>query len=206
MAMGLASSPLFSAPILLRRPLNHHHPHLFRAQKNLSVLVLERQSSFSEPLNMYRTVKYEFIADERVRKQTFRKRKAGLLKKDLLLNQMFGLLQMKHPICSKGFENLPSMKQTANMMDQEKFLKKNVTRMSKNLDKEKKKNRGVEIEQQMTKFLFEKNLHDFSDLDYLRDVASLLDEKINLMNDKLENIANEIGSGSRCGKEKQQSI
>ncbi|CAL5376954.1 unnamed protein product [Camellia sinensis] len=29
MAMLLASSPLFSAPILLRRQLNHHHPHLF---------------------------------------------------------------------------------------------------------------------------------------------------------------------------------
>ncbi|KAL7168604.1 hypothetical protein ACSBR2_038940 [Camellia fascicularis] len=29
MAMGLASSPLFSAPILLRRQLNHHHPYLF---------------------------------------------------------------------------------------------------------------------------------------------------------------------------------
>ncbi|XP_028063828.1 MADS-box transcription factor PHERES 1-like [Camellia sinensis] len=94
---------------------------------------------------MGRTVKYEFIADERVRKQTFRKRKAGLLKKDLLLNRMFGLLQMKHPICSKGFENLPSMKQTAKMMDQEKFLKKNVTRMSKNLDKEKRKIRGLKL-------------------------------------------------------------
>ncbi|KAL7176672.1 hypothetical protein ACSBR2_030089 [Camellia fascicularis] len=177
---------------------------------------------------MGRTVKYEFIADERARKQTFRKRKAGLLKK---VNELKTLCSVDtcaiiYPTTATGsvaqpdvwpspneashllqrFENLPSMKQTANMMDQEKFLKKNITRMSKNLDKEKKKNRGVEIEQQMTKFLFEKNLHDFSNLDDLRDVASLLDEKINLMNDKLENIANEIGSGSRCGEEKQQSI
>ncbi|CAL5417185.1 unnamed protein product [Camellia sinensis] len=185
------------------------------------MLVLERQSSFSEPLNMGRTVKYEFIADERVRKQTFRKRKAGLLKKvselkTLCLYPTTATESVAQPDVwpspneashlLQRFENLPSMKQTANMMDQEKFLKRNITRMSKNLDKEKKKNRGVEIEQQMTKFLFEKNLHDFSNLDDLRDVASLLDEKINLMNDKLENIANEIGSGSRCGKEKQHSI
>ncbi|GMP78966.1 hypothetical protein CsSME_00034698 [Camellia sinensis var. sinensis] len=177
---------------------------------------------------MGRTVKYEFIADERVRRQTFRKRKAGLLKKVSELKTLcsVGACAIIYPTTATGsvaqpdvwpspneashlfqrFENLPSMKQTANMMDQENFLKRNITRMSKNLDKEKKKNRGVEIEQQMTKFLFEKNLHDFSNLDDLRDVASVLDEKINLMNDKLENIANEIGSGSRCGKEKQQSI
>ncbi|KAF5951494.1 hypothetical protein HYC85_009438 [Camellia sinensis] len=51
MAMGLASSPLFSAPILLRRQLNHHHPHLFStfASPQLPFSLLSRESAISNP-------------------------------------------------------------------------------------------------------------------------------------------------------------
>ncbi|KAL7166624.1 hypothetical protein ACSBR2_037317 [Camellia fascicularis] len=51
MAMGLASSPLFSAPILLRRQLNHHHPHLFStfASLQLPFSLLSRESAISNP-------------------------------------------------------------------------------------------------------------------------------------------------------------
>ncbi|GMP81627.1 hypothetical protein CsSME_00036270 [Camellia sinensis var. sinensis] len=182
---------------------------------------------------MGRMVEYELIADERVRRQTFRKRKAGLLKKLSELKTLCSVdaCAIIYPTNTTGsvaqpdvwpspseanhllqrFKNLPSPQQAANMMNQEKFLTQNILRVSKNFDKEKQKNRGFDIEQQMIKLLFEKNLHDFSNLDDLRDVASLLDAKINLVNDKIENLArdengNEIRSGSRCGKEKQQSI
>lgn len=49
--MGLASSPLFSSPILLRRQLNHHHPHLFStfASPQLPFSLLSRESAISNP-------------------------------------------------------------------------------------------------------------------------------------------------------------
>ncbi|XP_059630962.1 agamous-like MADS-box protein AGL80 isoform X2 [Cornus florida] len=148
-------------------------------------------------------VKYELIADERARRQTFRKRKAGLLKKpDVWPSPVEAqdLLQR--------FNSLPTMKQTGNMLNQETFLMQNVSRLNRNLEKEKRKNKILQMEL-MKKCLVEKNLHNVSNVQDLKDLDRLLDEKIKLVDARIEDInrANStlvfIETGSGFSKEKK---
>ncbi|PSS31768.1 Agamous-like MADS-box protein [Actinidia chinensis var. chinensis] len=155
---------------------------------------------------MGRSVKHESITNERVRRQTFQKRKAGLFKKVSELQTLCG-----HDACAviygkvdaqqdvwpsafgayhllERFSDLPIAKQAANMLDQENFLRQSVLRLSKNLEKEKKKTKWVEMEQVMMKTIFETYLHEVSNLEDLKDVDCFLDEKVKLVNDRIEKI------------------
>ncbi|GFY95282.1 hypothetical protein Acr_10g0006670 [Actinidia rufa] len=171
---------------------------------------------------MGRSAKYEFIGDERVRRQTLRKRKAGLFKKVSELKTlccvdacavMYGNTGVQPDVWPSPFEaynlfqrfnNLPIIKRETNMMNQEKFIRQNILKVSKKLEKEKKKNRWVEVEQLVAKNLVEHNLHDVSNLEDLKDVAYLLDENIKLVNEvqNIKRAGNENGTGSKRGKKK----
>ncbi|KAA8538693.1 hypothetical protein F0562_028326 [Nyssa sinensis] len=205
----------------------------------LANLVNKRTHQFSErhlipswSSTMVRSkVKYELIADERARKQTFRKRKSGLLKKVSEITTLCSVdacaiiysndavqpeiwpspIEAYHLL--QRFDKLPTMKQTSNMINQETFLRQNVSRLTKNLENEKKKNRWLELEQLLTKCLVEKNLNDVNNMQDLKDLDCLLVEKIELANNRIEDIkrfdssiavdGNKIEDGPGCSKEKK---
>ncbi|KAL6961965.1 hypothetical protein U1Q18_036923 [Sarracenia purpurea var. burkii] len=160
---------------------------------------------------MGRSVRREFIADERVRRQTLRKRKVGLLKKlseikTLCCVDACAVIYTKPgggggegdpdawPSPSEArlqlqrFSDLPVLKQAANMMNQEKFLGHNILRLGKNLEREKKKSRWVEVEKMMMKGLVENDLQGFGSLEDLKDVDYLLEEKIKLVADRIQSM------------------
>ncbi|CAK9187385.1 unnamed protein product, partial [Ilex paraguariensis] len=151
-------------------------------------------------------VQYEFIANERARTRTFKKRKTGLLKKVSELQTLCGVdacafiyssrdsqtvawpssLEAYHVL--ERFKNMPTGKQTCNMMDQEILLNKNLIMLDGNLKKETRKNQGLEMEQLLLRCLANENLHDFSWSKEMKIVVPFLDDKIKLVTNKIKNL------------------
>lgn len=109
-------------------------------------------------------VKHELIPNEAARKVTFKKRKAGLLKKLDELTTLCGVIACAiifsdyrtspevWPSHSQAvsvlekFKNLPPKKQSKYMLDQESFLTRNISKLTEKLEKLKKKNERMELE------------------------------------------------------------
>ncbi|KAM7507574.1 hypothetical protein LguiA_018027 [Lonicera macranthoides] len=137
-------------------------------------------------------VKYEFIANERQRKQTFRKRKANLLKK---LSELKTLCDVDAcaVIYNNGaepefwpsaqeachvverFDNIPTMTQTENTMNKEGMLLKNISKLEKELEIQKEKNGLLED-------LLKNDASNLRNVDDLSGVLNLLDEKLSYVN------------------------
>ncbi|KAL2520178.1 Agamous-like MADS-box protein AGL80 [Forsythia ovata] len=176
-------------------------------------------------------IKYELIADERARKETFRKRKLSLFKK---LNEFKTLCNVE--ACAvisnengaqpefwpsppeafnviQTFKNLPSSSQTSNMVNGEGFLKQNLSRLAKNLDKEKWKVQSLEQELLLDKCLSEESVLEETNSGDLQKLLCLLEKKMRMVDDNIVTLEHsdstvissvkEIGSGSTLGKGKQ---
>lgn len=137
-------------------------------------------------------VKYEFIANERQRKQTFRKRKANLLKK---LSELKTLCDVDacaviynngaesevwpsaQEVCRvvERFDNIPTLIQTDNTMNKEGMLLKSISKLEKELEIQKEKNGLLED-------LLKNGSSDLRNVDDLSGVLNLLDEKLSYVN------------------------
>ncbi|KAK3002517.1 hypothetical protein RJ639_021677 [Escallonia herrerae] len=164
-------------------------------------------------------VNYQFIADECARKRTFKKRKIGLLKKASELQTLCGVEtcaifsnSTDSPLevwpsphdayqVVERFRNLAPEKQTYNMMDGENLLQKNITIMKGKLVTEEKKNQGLRIEQFMRKLLIDESLDHVSSLVDLKDLNLLLDDSIELVEKRVEDLehssSNPVAGGNK---------
>ncbi|KAG6390247.1 hypothetical protein SASPL_147979 [Salvia splendens] len=150
-------------------------------------------------------IKYELIADPRTRRETFKKRKSGLLKK---LNELKTLCNVEAcgfvmnedgsqsqvwpsmPVASevvRRFISLPSSSKTTNMVDQSGFLRQNLSRISKNLDRETRKVQHLEKELLLVECLAKEQV-DISNSKELHEMLRLLGRKIDLVDRKIADV------------------
>lgn len=150
-------------------------------------------------------IRYELIADERTRRETYKKRKTGLFKK---LNELKTLCDVEAcAIVINGdgtqsevwpsphaasqvvqkFINLPSSSQTNNMVDQAGFLRQNLSRLSKNLDKETRKVQSLERELLLAECLTKEEA-DVSNSNELHEMLRLLERKIGMVDRKISDV------------------
>lgn len=150
-------------------------------------------------------IKYELIADARTRRETFKKRKSGLFKK---LNELKTLCDVEAcgivinedgtqtevwpsmPATSqvvRRFLNLPSSSQTNNMVGQSGFLRQNLSRISKNLDKETRKVQCLEKELLLAEYLTKEQVDGMSSKE-LNEMLRLLERKIELVDRKIADV------------------
>lgn len=150
-------------------------------------------------------IKYELIADERTRRETFRKRKSGLFKK---LNELKTLCDVEAcgiiinedgtqpdvwpsiPATSqvvRRFLDLPTSSQRNNMVGQSGFLRQNLSRISRNLDKETRKVQSLEKELLLAECLA-KEQADVSNSNELEEMFRLLEKKIQLVDRKIADV------------------
>ncbi|GER44895.1 MADS-box transcription factor family protein [Striga asiatica] len=143
-------------------------------------------------------VKYEFVADDRTRRETFKKRKIGLLKKLKELGTLCDVEACGVIINSEGtqletwpspneasttiqkFLALPSSSHTNHRVDQVGFLRQNLSRLSKNLDKETQKVHSLEKELFLAESVAreEATVHDPYEL---HDMIHFLEKKIKMV-------------------------
>ncbi|KAL7118273.1 hypothetical protein ACP275_03G125700 [Erythranthe tilingii] len=166
-------------------------------------------------------IRYELIADERTRRETFKKRKTGLFKK---LNELKTLCNVE--VCGiimngegtqsevwpsaheaseviQKFINLPSSSQTNNMTDQAGFLRQNLSRLSKNLGKETVKVQSLEKELLLVECLT-KGEADVSNSKELHEMLRLLERKIGMIDRRIADI--EPSSSNRVVGAKETNI
>ncbi|PIN11412.1 hypothetical protein CDL12_15981 [Handroanthus impetiginosus] len=150
-------------------------------------------------------IKYELIADERTRRETFRKRKTGLFKKLSELKTLCEVEACGIVISGDGtqaevwpspnaasqviqkFINLPTSSQTNNMIDQAGFLRANLSRYSKNLDKESKKIESLERELRLAECLTKEEVVT-RNTDELHEILRLLERKIGMVDRRIAKI------------------
>ncbi|GLT32846.1 hypothetical protein SLA2020_074820 [Shorea laevis] len=149
-------------------------------------------------------VKHELISNESIRKVTFRKRKAGMLKKLSELTTLCGV-----PACAvvfstydaqpdiwpspqeacdllERFKNLSPKKQGKYMLDQKVFLRSNICKLEEKLEKQRKKNQELEIELTMAGSLPNENECDWNNVGQLEEMLRLLKERIKSVTNKIE--------------------
>ncbi|KAK9216491.1 hypothetical protein WN944_008500 [Citrus x changshan-huyou] len=151
-----------------------------------------------------RRVQHELISKESVRKVTFKKRRAGLKKKLSELTTLCGVTACAI-ICASfdhqpeiwpspaeaarlldKFNNFPIKRRGKYMMDQNTFLSKKISNLFERMRKERKKNRGLEMDLMFTQCLAGKDMNNFDCLEDLKDLDHLLKEKIKVIADKIE--------------------
>ncbi|CAA0826477.1 AGAMOUS-like 96 [Striga hermonthica] len=147
-------------------------------------------------------VKYEFVLDERTRRETFKKRKTGLLKK---LNELGTLCDVEAcgviingegtqletwPSPSEAsttiqkFLDLPSSSHTNHRVDQIGFLRQNLSRLSKNLDKETQKVHSLEKELFLAESVARQEANVNNPYE-LHDMVHFLEKKIRMIECKI---------------------
>ncbi|GKV09120.1 hypothetical protein SLEP1_g20665 [Rubroshorea leprosula] len=149
-------------------------------------------------------VKHELISNESVRKVTFRKRKAGVLKKLRELTTLCGV-----PACAfifstydaqpdiwpsslealdvlEQFKNLSPKKQGKYMLNQKVFLRRSIFKLEEKLEKQRKKNQELEIELTLAGSLPSESESYMNDAERLGEMVRVLDEKIKSVTDKIE--------------------
>ncbi|KAF2297374.1 hypothetical protein GH714_022047 [Hevea brasiliensis] len=151
-----------------------------------------------------RKVKHELISNESARKLTFKKRRAGLLKKLMELTTLCGVIACaiifsaynsspdiwpSHPEAVsvlEKFKRLPPKKQSKYMMDQESFLTRNISKLNEKLEKQRKKNERIELELIYAKCITGENLDPLNSLMNMNDISHLLKENLEYMTDRID--------------------
>lgn len=149
-------------------------------------------------------IQLELISKESVRKVTFKKRRDGLKKKLSELTTICGVIACAIIYASfdnqpeiwpsppeaarvlDKFNNLPINRRAKYMMDQNIFLSKKISNLFQRMRKERKKNRGLEMDLMFTQCLAGKELNNFDSLEDLKDLDHLLEEKIKVIAHKIE--------------------
>ncbi|KAL3641455.1 hypothetical protein CASFOL_016423 [Castilleja foliolosa] len=152
-------------------------------------------------------VKYELIADERTRRESFKKRKAGLFKK---LDELKTLCHVEAcgivltgdgahsevwPSPNKASEVIDrfitrppsSSSHRNNRVDQIGFLRQNLSRVSKNLDKETRKVKSLEKELTIAECVT-KGEANISNSHELQEMLRLMEKKIAMVNKRIADI------------------
>ncbi|KAI9153835.1 hypothetical protein LWI28_017291 [Acer negundo] len=151
-----------------------------------------------------RKMKHELISNESKRKVSFKKRKGGLLKKMNELTTLCGV--MGCAIIYSTFDNRPEIWPSLPMltrvldkfiespeeererytMNQKTFLGRHISWSSNALEREKKKNRGLEIQLTLNECLAGKSMQDLTCLEDMKELQLLLEENIKCFTDKIE--------------------
>ncbi|KAJ6433637.1 hypothetical protein OIU84_017352 [Salix udensis] len=150
-----------------------------------------------------RKVKHELISNESARKVTFRKRKAGLLKKLDELATLCGVFACAIIFSSyddqpeiwpspaealsvlEELERSPARKPGKYMVDQEVFLSTNLSKLNQQLQKQRQKNLRLELELMMAGCKEGMDLHD---LKYIKNPT----ESIQFLEEMIESVTSEI--------------
>ncbi|KAK3227066.1 hypothetical protein Dsin_006928 [Dipteronia sinensis] len=150
-----------------------------------------------------RKIKQELISNESKRKVTFKKRKGGLLKKIDELTTLCGV--MGCAIIYNTFNNRPEIwpsppeltrvlnrfkespeeERDKYTMDQKILLGRHISMSSNALEREIKKNRGLEVDLILNEYLAGKSMEDLTCLEDAKELDLLLEEKIKLITDKI---------------------
>ncbi|KAM5564319.1 agamous-like MADS-box protein AGL80 [Rosa sericea] len=154
-----------------------------------------------------RKVRLHYIANASSRKNTFRKRKKGLLKK---MKEITTLCDIKaaaiiyspfeaepevfpnHPEAHEmltRFRNMPEMDKTRRMMDQEIFLRQRIDKTREQIRKQKRDNREKQITQVMFDCLKGKTISDLEKKD-LNDLTFIIEQNLRELDIK-EQVAEE---------------
>lgn len=145
----------------------------------------------------------KLIPNETARRTTFRKRKAGLLKKAKELSTLCDV-KVCSLICSPIEEQpsispspsealqafrrvlkLPPRKQKKYVLNPETFMQESVEKVKKTLEKEKEKNKRLEIEQAIAEYVPLKKDEVGSEFMDLEGMWSYIDEKLKKVNEKI---------------------
>ncbi|KAH7568245.1 hypothetical protein JRO89_XS07G0265700 [Xanthoceras sorbifolium] len=149
-------------------------------------------------------IKQELISNVSSRKVTFKKRKGGLLKKLHELTTLCGVIgcaiiygtfdnrpeiwpsppEVIHVL--DKFNDLPLKRKEKYMVNQKIYLGRSISKLSKWVETERKKNRGLEMELTLTECLTGKSFQDLNCSEDVKDLDLLLEEKIKLINHKIE--------------------
>ncbi|XP_050225289.1 agamous-like MADS-box protein AGL80 [Mercurialis annua] len=138
-------------------------------------------------------VKLAYITNDSARKATFKKRKAGLLKKVSELSTLCGIEACAiiyspydaqpevwpSPIgvqrVLSQFKNMPEMEQSKKMVNQESFLRQRMGKANEQLKKQRKENREKEVTQVMFQSLTGRGLNNLNMMD-LNDLGWMIDQ------------------------------
>ncbi|KAL1533912.1 agamous-like MADS-box protein AGL80 isoform X2 [Salvia divinorum] len=122
-------------------------------------------------------IKYELIADGRTRPCGM------IMNEDGSQSQVWPSMPAASQVVRR-FLTLPSSSQTNNMVDQSGFLRQNLSRISKNLDKENRKVQHLEKELLLVECLTKEQV-DMNNSKELHEMLRLLDRKIDLVDRKI---------------------
>ncbi|KAE8709752.1 Pentatricopeptide repeat-containing protein, putative isoform 1 [Hibiscus syriacus] len=152
-----------------------------------------------------RKTTYELIANEFARKNTLKKRKAGLLKK---LNELTTLCDV--PACAiifsshdsqpdvwpsragacqvlEKFGSLPEEQRGKHMTDQTIVLKRNILQLNDRLEKQRKKNEELEKELALIESMADENNCDWNNLEELEELSYQLQQNIEFISNMIKN-------------------
>ncbi|XP_071713399.1 agamous-like MADS-box protein AGL80 [Rutidosis leptorrhynchoides] len=150
-------------------------------------------------------IKYQFLADERVRKVTFKKRKTSLLKKAHELKTLCDV-----DMCLVMYENddgppsvWPSVPEARRVIkryqgsnlwsanatqDHKSFLERNIAKMKKHLEREREKG----LKHSMVKCLFDENAINEIKHENLQSVIDLVDKEIKSIDEVIGRIEEKL--------------
>ncbi|CAI9275391.1 unnamed protein product [Lactuca saligna] len=141
-------------------------------------------------------VKLAFITNDSSRKATYKKRKKGLMKKVNELSTLCGIdacaiiyspyesqpeiwpnnISIQHVLAQ--FKRIPEMERSKNMMTQESFIRKQITKSNQQLKKQMKENREKEMTEVMYQCLTGKGSIENLTMPDLNDLGALVDQTL----------------------------
>ncbi|XP_023736536.1 agamous-like MADS-box protein AGL80 [Lactuca sativa] len=151
-------------------------------------------------------VKLAFITNDSARKATYKKRKKGLMKKVNELSTLCGIdacaiiyspyeaqpeiwpnnIGVQHVIAR--FKRIPEMERSKNMLNQESFIRKQVTKSNEQLKKQMKENREKEMTEVMYQCLTGKGSITNLSLPDLNDLGGLVDQTLKHISRRIESL------------------
>ncbi|KAL6133771.1 hypothetical protein ACLB2K_066005 [Fragaria x ananassa] len=122
-------------------------------------------------------VKLAYITDDSARKETFKKRKKGLVKKGV------------QSVLAR-FNSMPSMDQSKKMFNQDTYLRERIGKVQEQLKNQKKENRKKEMERVMFQSLTGKSLQGLMHMD-LKDLDRTIDQHLEQIRSRMKSFTEE---------------